>query len=166
MANGCRHIAAATGSSSELAIREHYRLPDMALIEMGDFAGAVLKYARRSGVPRLSLCGGFGKLSKLANGHLDLHSRASSIDFRQLSAMAERRGAVDALQQAIGACNTSLEALQLCQAAGVDLAAEVCEQALNAARRIVPPSTQLEVWAVDRGGRLIGVAGARAGRAT
>ena len=163
MANGYSHIAAATGSSSERAIREHYRLPEMALIEMGDFAGAVLKYVRQTSVPRLSLCGGFGKLSKLANGHLDLHSGASSINFNQLAVMAAQRGADQSLQQAVRTCNTSIEALHLCQAAGVDLTSEVCERALIAARRIVPQSTQLEIWAVDRGGRLIGAAGVPSG---
>ncbi|MCA3846495.1 MAG: cobalt-precorrin-5B (C(1))-methyltransferase, partial [Burkholderia sp.] len=65
-ANGIAHIAACTGNASEDAMRAHYHLPDMALIEMGDFAGAVLKHLRRAPVARLSMCGGFGKLSKLA----------------------------------------------------------------------------------------------------
>ena len=65
-ANGRAHVAACTGSTSENAIQTHYGLPDMALIEMGDFAGAVLKYLRRNPLPQLSLVGGFGKFSKLA----------------------------------------------------------------------------------------------------
>jgi cobalt-precorrin-5B (C1)-methyltransferase len=72
-ANGLRHLAACTGASSEQAMRRHYQLPDMALIEMGDFAGAVLKYLKKAPVERLSLAGGFGKFSKLAAGHLDQH---------------------------------------------------------------------------------------------
>ncbi len=55
---------------------------------MGDFVGAVLKHLRRAPVERLSVCGGFGKLSKLAAGHLDLHSRNSSIDLPQLAVWA------------------------------------------------------------------------------
>jgi cobalt-precorrin-5B (C1)-methyltransferase len=42
--NGYRHIAASTDSSSEAVIRDHFQLPETALIEMGDFFGAVLKY--------------------------------------------------------------------------------------------------------------------------
>ena len=78
--NGIHHIAATTGSSSEAAIKAHYGLPEMALIEMGDFVGAVLKYLKKAPVNKISICGGFGKLTKLANGHLDLNSRSSSID--------------------------------------------------------------------------------------
>ncbi|MBF3202666.1 cobalt-precorrin-5B (C(1))-methyltransferase, partial [Pseudomonas aeruginosa] len=64
-ANGVRHIAACTGNASEDAMRRRYGLPEIALIEMGDFAGAVLKHLRKAPVEKLSLCGGFGKISKL-----------------------------------------------------------------------------------------------------
>ncbi|MGV8691637.1 cobalt-precorrin-5B (C(1))-methyltransferase, partial [Pseudomonas aeruginosa] len=67
-ANGVRHIAACTGNASEDAMRRRYALPEIALIEMGEFAGAVLKHLRRAPVEKLSLCGGFGKISKLAGG--------------------------------------------------------------------------------------------------
>jgi cobalt-precorrin-5B (C1)-methyltransferase len=69
-------------------MRRVYGLPEIALIEMGDFVGAVLKHLRKVPVPRLSLCGGFGKISKLAAGHMDLHSRHSSIDLPQLAGWA------------------------------------------------------------------------------
>ena len=102
-------------------MRAHYQLPDVALIEMGDFAGAVLKHLRRAPVARLSMCGGFGKLSKLAAGHLDLHSRHSSIDLPLLAQWAAEAGASDTLQAAMRAANTSQEALKLAHADGVPL---------------------------------------------
>ncbi|WP_204301548.1 cobalt-precorrin-5B (C(1))-methyltransferase, partial [Stenotrophomonas maltophilia] len=80
--------------------------PEIALIEMGDFAGAVLKHLRRAPVEKLSLCGGFGKISKLAGGHLDLHSRHSSIDLPQLAGWAAALGASTALQDSMRAANT------------------------------------------------------------
>jgi len=154
--NGYAHIAASTGNQSEDFIRRHYQLEDMALIEMGDFVGAVLKYLRRKPTAKLSLCGGFGKISKLAAGHLDLHSRASSIDFMQLADWAVQAGANDALCSQVKTANTSIEALNLCHAAGLDLAAVVCNQALVQARRIVPHTTELEVWAINRRGEVVG----------
>lgn len=159
LANGLQHVAATTGNTSEESIRAHYGLPEMALIEMGDFAGAVLKYLKQKPVQKLSLCGGFGKLSKLANGHLDLHSRASSVDFEQLTVLAKQAGADKALQDAVREANTSIEALKLCQQQNIDLAAGVCEAALRQARKIVPAEVELEVWAVDRQGQFIGSAG-------
>ncbi len=127
----------------------------MALIEMGDFVGAVLKYLKKAPVGKLSICGGFGKLSKLANGHLDLHSGASKIDFKQLADVAEGAGADLYLVEKIMTSNTSIEALKHCQQQGIDLAGLVCENALKVARKIVPMSVELEVWAVDRKGKVV-----------
>ncbi len=64
---------------------------------MGDFAGAVLKYLRRHPVPRLTVAGGFAKLSKLAAGHLDLHSGRSQVDKAFLADLARAAGADDEL---------------------------------------------------------------------
>lgn len=156
--NGFHHIAATTGNRSEEAIRDHYQLNEMALIEMGDFVGAVLKHIRRYPTDKLSICGGFGKITKLANGHLDLNSRVSSIDFDQLASLAKGQGADAQLQQTILASNTSVEALKHCQAAQVDLASAVCEQALQKAQTIVPPEVELEVFVIDRQGQFVGSA--------
>ncbi len=52
---------------------------------MGDFAGGTLKYLKRKPVPRVTLAGGFAKLAKLAQGHLDLHSSRSTVDVADLA---------------------------------------------------------------------------------
>lgn len=163
-ANGIEHIAATTGSTSEQAIRQHYGLDEMALIEMGDFVGALLKHLRQAPVTRLTICAGFGKLTKLANGHMDLNSRSSSIDFKQIAGLAASAGADQALQRRILQANTSMEVLRWCQDAAVDLAGEVCKQALQAAEKVVhktQPQLQIEVWATDRKGEFVGHAGVR-----
>ncbi|MGF6757052.1 cobalt-precorrin-5B (C(1))-methyltransferase [Paraburkholderia sp. GAS42] len=157
-ANGYRHIAACTGNTSEDAMRAHYGLPDIALIEMGDFVGAVLKHLRRAPVERLSVCGGFGKLSKLAAGHLDLHSRNSSIDLEQLASWAAEHGADAALQEAIRASNTSQQAMAIARDRGVALGDIVCARALGVARDIVPAEVKVEMFAIDRQGNIVGVA--------
>ena len=86
-ASGCVHIGAATGETSEAAIRALYGVPDHALIEMGDFVGGLLKYLREHPVPRLTIAGGPAKMTKLAEGKLDLHSKRGAVD---LAALAER----------------------------------------------------------------------------
>ncbi len=156
LSNGHRHIAASTGNTSEQFIAQHYGLPEMALIEMGDFAGAVLKYLKKQPVERLSLCAGFGKLTKLAQGHLDLHSRASAVDFDWLAHLAAEQGAAPDLQAAISTANTSLEAHKLALAQGIDLAAPVCSAALAKVQTVIPATIQAEVWAVDRRGQCLG----------
>lgn len=159
--NGYSHIAACTGNASEDCMRRVYGLPEIALIEMGDFVGAVLKHLRKVPVARLSLCGGFGKISKLAAGHMDLHSRHSSIDLPQLAGWAADIGADAELQAAIVAANTSQQALAHAHAAGIALGDEVCAHALAFARSVVPAQVQVEVFAIDRQGGIVGKAGVR-----
>ena len=154
--NGMDHIAATTGSTSEAAIKTQYDLPEMALIEMGDFVGAVLKHLKKSPVAKLTICGGFGKISKLAKGHMDLNSRASSIDLDHLAKMAADAGADEVLQEHVRQSNTSVQALKACQAACVDLAAEVCREAWVQAHKVMPDKVGLEIWAVDRKGNFVG----------
>ena len=143
-ANGVRHIAACTGNASEDAMRRRYGLPEIALIEMGDFAGAVLKHLRKAPVEKLS--------------HLDLHSRHSSIDLPQLAGWAAALGASTALQDSMRAANTSQQALAQAHAEGVALGDAVCAHALRFARGIVPTEVALEVFAIDRQGNLVGQA--------
>jgi len=154
-ANGLTHIAATTGNISEKAIQEHYQLEQSALIEMGDFAGAVLKHLKKAPVAKLSICGGLGKISKLANKHMDLHSRSSSIDFQHLADSAAALGANERLLKNILSANTSIEVLTLCQLEGIDIAKSLCEQALAFAQSIAPASVELEVLAIDRQGKFV-----------
>ena len=161
-ANGFTHITACTGNTSEDTLRQRYQLAETQMIEMGDFAGAVLKYLRTqktlTPLKKLSICGGFGKISKLAAGHLDLHSRHSSIDLSQLAQWAAEIGATEALQEAIRAANTSQHALALASDQGIALGDAVCRHALNFSRSIVPAAIALEVLAIDRVGNIVGEA--------
>ena len=160
--NGYEHLAACTGNASEDTMRSVYRMPDIALIEMGDFVGAVLKHLRKAPVKKLSICGGFGKISKLAAGHMDLHSRHSSIDLPQLARWAATVGADAALQQAICEANTSQQALAMCAERSIPLGDVVCQHALDFARSVVPAQHDIEVFAIDRQGGIVGKAGASA----
>ncbi|MGN6666603.1 MAG: cobalt-precorrin-5B (C(1))-methyltransferase, partial [Trinickia sp.] len=95
---------------------------------------------------------------KLAAGHLDLHSRHSSIDLPLLAQWAADVGGSDALQAEIRAANTSQEALALASKQGVPLGDAVCRHARDVASGIVPPEVTVEVFAIDREGRFVGVA--------
>jgi cobalt-precorrin-5B (C1)-methyltransferase len=158
-AAGRTHVAGCTGATSERAVAALHGLPEDALLDMGDFAGAVLKYLRRHPVPRLTVAGGFAKLSKLAAGHLDLHSSRSQVDKDHLAALARRAGADDALATAVAAANTGLEALHLCAARGVPLGDMVAEAARATALGVLrgAPVT-VDVICVDRTGTIVGQA--------
>jgi cobalt-precorrin-5B (C1)-methyltransferase len=73
-------------------VKALHALPETALIDMGDFVGGMLKYVKTHPVPRVTIAGGVGKLTKLAQGLLDLHSQRGSVDLALL-ALAEQEGA-------------------------------------------------------------------------
>lgn len=155
-AAGLTHVAAATGSTSERAVRELYDLDEMALIDMGDFAGGTLKYLRRQPVPRLSLAGGFAKLAKLGQGHMDLHSSRSRLDQPALARVAAEHGATAALAEALAGANTASLMLSLAEAAAFPLGDLVAAQARVVSREVTGPDVAVEVLVVDRQGRLAG----------
>jgi cobalt-precorrin-5B (C1)-methyltransferase len=154
-ANAVKHLAATTGSTSEKTVKNHYAMPDSSLIEMGDFVGALLKHLKKVAVPALTICGGFGKITKLANNAMDLHSRVSQIDFQHLSDIAASIGASRELQQQIQQANTSIEALSLCQAQHIPLGDAICQSALMVCLSRLE-NTELEIIAVDRRGNRVG----------
>lgn len=157
-ANDYGHIAGCTGGTSEQFVRERYGLADAAVVEMGDFFGALLKYLRRHPVPRVTLASGFGKLTKFAAGHLDTHSRKCAIDFPWLAERAAALGASAELQAHIRGANTSIEALGLCQRAGISLGDDMAFRGWALARHYLSDDIVVDVCAVDRQGRLVGYA--------
>ncbi|QKW09079.1 cobalt-precorrin-5B (C(1))-methyltransferase [Streptomyces sp. NA04227] len=156
-AAGRTHVAGCTGSTSERTVVAVHALPEDALLDMGDFAGAVLKYIRRHPVDRLTLCGGFAKLSKLAAGHLDLHSARSQVDKSFLADLARSGGADEALASEVATANTGLAALQLCTAAGVPLGDLVAVAARDEALAVLRGApVAVDVICIDRAGNVVG----------
>jgi cobalt-precorrin-5B (C1)-methyltransferase len=150
-ASGLPHVIGATGSTSEATVRALYDLPELACLDMGDFAGGLLKYLARHPVPRITVAGGIGKMAKLAQGAMDLHSGRSQVDFARLARLAARAGADPG---PVAAANTALAALG---AAGPGLGQAVAEDALAVVRRTLRGApVAAEVIVVDRAGSLVG----------
>lgn len=154
---GIEHLIAATGSTSEAAaMREHPDLPEQAFIDMGDFAGGLLKYLRRHPAPRLTIVGGVAKLTKLAQGHLDLHSKRSSVDMKKLADAARKHGGTKNLADAIHGANTAMEAFELCRQANVPLADVIARQARETAMASLAGDTDVGIIVYNRAGERVG----------
>ncbi len=153
---GLDHVAGSTGSTSEAAIQALHGLPETALLEMGDFAGALLKYLRRHPVPRVTIAGGVAKMTKLAQGRLDLHSKHGSADLPALAALV-----ADAeLAGRIAGANTVAEAFAAATDQGVPLGDVVAQAAWRTAADVLAGTeTALEVVLFDRNGLLVGRSG-------
>ena len=155
-ATGLSHIAACTGSTSEKTVCSWYEFSDSALIDMGDFAGAVLKYLRKEPVEKLTLCGGFAKLCKLAQGEMDLHSSRSRLDFQQLAKWMKEAGGNSELQEKSSTANTALEVIELAIENDIALGDLVAKRAKETALAVVSGDCHIEVIAVNRKGEVVG----------
>jgi cobalt-precorrin-5B (C1)-methyltransferase len=161
-AAGFAHIAAATGTTSERAVQRLYDLPEAALIDMGDFAGGTLKYLRRHPVPRLTLAGGFAKLAKLAQGHLDLHSSRSRLDAAAIADLLAGLGADPATVSAAAEAESAGAILELAGDRRAALAAAIARQAREVALATLSGATAVEIAVVDRVGDFLARVGAEA----
>lgn len=149
-AGNTTHVAGCTGATSERIVQGLYDLPDHAMLDMGDFAGGLLKYLRQHPVPRLTIGGGIGKLAKLAQGAMDLHSGRSQVDFDTLADwMGDDR---------LRGANTVLEAFEICGAPLADLiAVKAREQALSVVR---DAGIDIDIVVIDRAGTILARTGA------
>ncbi len=147
-ANGLAHVAGCTGATSERVVQGLHGLSDHAMLDMGDFAGGMLKYLAKHPVPRITVGGGIGKMTKLAQGAVDLHSGRSQVDFDVLAAWMD--------DPALRGANTALEAYEI---AGPPLAAAVAVRALAHVTKLVPESA-VDIVVIDRAGAVLAQAGA------
>jgi cobalt-precorrin-5B (C1)-methyltransferase len=151
-AMGLRHIAGCTGSTSEDAVRAQFGLPLEAMIDMGDFAGGLIKYVREHPVARLTIGGGFGKMTKLAQGAMDLHSGRSQVDFDWLAQFAP-----SSLGAEIRSANTAQQVLEI---VGTDLAGRISREAQGQVAKVLRGSAvHADVIIIDRQGKIIAHAG-------
>jgi cobalt-precorrin-5B (C1)-methyltransferase len=153
------HIAASTGSTSEKSVAALYQLPLMALIDMGDFVGGTLKYLRQHPVERLTIAGGFAKLSKLAAGHMDLHSKRSQVDPGFLAQLAEQAGAPPDITSAMVASGSAGAVLQIAEKEGIAIGDSVAAAARAESLKMAEGAFDVEIIAYDRRGQMVGRAG-------
>jgi cobalt-precorrin-5B (C1)-methyltransferase len=156
-AAGLEHIVGSTGANSESAAQKLYGLPEIALIDMGDFVGGMLKYLRRHPVPRVTIAGGVAKMTKLAQGLIDLHSKRGEVDLQVLAGLAERAGAGRDVQASIVSANTAAQAFVIAQAAGIALGDVVAQAAQRTAAAVVAGTEiAVEILLFDREQNLVG----------
>ena len=156
-AMGIAHVAGATGSTSEAAVQTLFGLPEVALIDMGDFVGGMLKYLRTHPVARVTVAGGVAKMTKLAQGRLDLHSKRGEADLPALAALARDAGASEGSAARIATANTVMAAFGV---SDVPLGDAVAARAWAVAAEVLRPGgTELEVVVFDRAGMLVGRSG-------
>jgi cobalt-precorrin-5B (C1)-methyltransferase len=156
-ASGLTHVAGSTGSTSETAVQKLYGLPETALIDMGYFVGGMLKYARRHPVPRITIAGGFAKMTKLGQGLLDLHSKSGSVDRIWLAELLRQAETPADLIDLCRDANTAVLVLREAEKRGIPIGQFVAKAAWKTAAQVLDGSPiALDVAVFDREGHIVG----------
>ena len=92
-ASGCGHVVINSGGKSERFVKACYPdLPRQAFVEYGNYIGETLRMAAEFGIPRVTLGVMLGKAVKLAEGHLDTHSRKATMNKAFIAEMLGEAG--------------------------------------------------------------------------
>jgi cobalt-precorrin-5B (C1)-methyltransferase len=156
---GLTHVVGSTGDLSEKAAMARLQLPVEAYIDMGDFVGGMLKYLKAHPVERATISGGFGKMAKLAQGALDLHSARSTVDIHTLSVLMHELAPDGYDAGRLEAATSANEVLGIAQEAGIKLADHLACRARDAGQKIVGENVRVDVLIVDRSGAIVGESG-------
>ena len=92
-ASGSDHVVINSGGKSERFVKALYPdLPKQAFVEYGNYIGETLKMAHELDIRYVTLGVMLGKAVKLAAGHLDTHSRKTTMDIGFIQQMLNEAG--------------------------------------------------------------------------
>ena len=102
LAIGVNHLVINSGAKSEAFLKSRFPdFPPQAFIHYGNLIGETLKLAAELGVPRVTMGVMLGKAVKLAEGHLDTHSRSVVMNREFLKGVAAEAGCSSAAVETI-----------------------------------------------------------------
>jgi len=155
-ATGITHVAACTGKTSEEAATTLYSLEPSAILDMGDFVGGTLKYLRSHPIPRVTIASGFGKVSKLAAGHMDLHSKRSQVDPNFLALLAAKDGTSMDICKQIKQAESAGNIMEIMESNNLGLGDRVAKTAQAVVNEQIKDGANIEILVYDRRGKQIG----------
>lgn len=113
-ATGSPRIVINSGAKSEKYIRSLYpELPSQAFVHYGNFIGETIRIAAELDIRQLTLGVMIGKAVKLAEGHLDTHSKKVTMNKEFLKEIARQSGCNTATVTAIEGITLARELWEL-----------------------------------------------------
>ena len=108
-ASGTNRVVLNSGGKSERVVRSLYpTLPQQAFVQYGNYIDAALRKADELKISNITLCVMLGKAVKLANGHLDTHSRRAVMNKPFIADMMHEAGCTEASIEAFLAPEVTL----------------------------------------------------------
>ena len=93
LASGTDRVVINSGGKSERFVKALYpELPQQAFVEYGNYIGETLKIANEIGIKNVTLGVMLGKAVKLAEGHLDTHSKKATMNKEFILQMLHKAG--------------------------------------------------------------------------
>jgi len=153
---GHNHIIGATGKTSEASALTYFQASENQMIDMGDFVGGMLKYVKKQPIEKVTIAGGFAKIVKLAQGHYDLHSGRSQVDFEKLAKLAQKLEFPSSKIEQITKANTALEVLSLLGEYHDKFCLQIAKLAQQHAVKLIhQEQTKIDIIIFDRQGQLL-----------
>jgi cobalt-precorrin-5B (C1)-methyltransferase len=153
-AQGHDLVVLATGSRSEAHVFAAWPdVPEVCVVEVGDFTGIALRRAAGAGMHRAVFVGMAGKITKLAAGVMMTHFHRSQVDTDLLAEVARVTGAPPEIVKAATETATARHFFEVCVAQGVlEPLAELCRRAAANCRAHVSGALDVDVHMVDFAG--------------
>ena len=151
------HVAACTGRTSEEAVSQLYNFSPTAILDMGDFIGGTLKYLKTHPIRKFTVAGGFGKITKLAAGHMDLHSSRSQVDPKFIASIARSIDTPEHLCDKINNAESAGDILEIIKNNKLTL----CDEIADLAKSVIQTNLgndliEIEIIIYDRHGIMVG----------
>jgi cobalt-precorrin-5B (C1)-methyltransferase len=153
---GTKHVAACTGKTSEEAVTALYGFDPSEILDMGDFVGGTIKYLQTHPIPRVTIASGFGKVSKLAAGHMDLHSKRSQVDPKFIASVAAEGGVNKNICDQISKAESAGNIIELIEKNNLKLGDYIAKTAQAIVNKKIRNYVDIEVLVYNRKGVQIG----------
>jgi len=154
--NGCEHIVINSGAKSEKYLRDRYpSLPDINFVHFGNFIGDTLKRIDKVGMKKATLGIMLGKAVKLAEGHLDTHSKKVLMNKEFIREMAIESGAKTEQLEQLNQLTMARELVNIFPFTEGEPFYEVLAKRCISVCKTVLVDTELELLIIDNYGNIL-----------
>lgn len=156
LANGYDEVILTPGRMGERSAIAR-GIPEDAIVQMGNFVGFMLRECSKRGIKKVLLFGHVSKLTKVAAGFFNTHSRSGDSRMETIASYAFLLGAEKKVVQAILECATTEAALEILRESSLMHAFDlIAEEAGSRAMKYVDNKIEVGAALVSLKGEVIG----------